>query len=190
MKFGKTLAQRTLKEWKFYYVEYKELKKTLNKAKEESLSDEEAKSIFDALLEFSEVKLSKFYHDKLGWATCYITTLQERVEKLRESASAPGSPASPSSMSSNGSVFSNESDGLTTSSPTGIADDLKFHLDKLSMNENVSEGMYLKEAYRQMGASRHFQDFIYAKKSLVTFQRELGKYFRPSHCVEVQIVPQ
>ena len=175
MKFGKTLAERTLKEWRFYYVDYKELKKNLNASKDASLSDDEAKSAFDALLEASEEKLSKFYHDKLGWATNYIPTLEKRVEDLRESASEPGSPASPSSMSSNGSVFSDDYDGLTASSPTGIADNLKIHLDKLSMNEKegACDGAYLKEAYRRMGASKHFQDFIYAKKSLVTFQREL-----------------
>jgi len=179
MKFGKTLAERTLKEWKFYYVDYKELKKSLNGAKDASLSDEEAKVKFDTILNASEEKLSKFYHDKLAWATGYIPTLEKRVDDLRESASEPGSPASPaspSSMSSNGSVFAEEHDGLTVSSPTGIADNLTIQLDKLSMNNNErSEGAYLKEAYRRMGASKHFQDFIYAKKSLVTFQRELGK---------------
>jgi cytidyltransferase-like protein len=171
MKFGKTLAERTLKEWRFYYVDYKDLKKSLNKSKDESLSDEEARAQFDALLTTSEFKLSKFYHDKLGWATTYMTTLEKRVEDLRESASEPGSPASPSSMSS--SEFSEHS-SLTASSPTGIADNLKISLDKLTMNENeMSDGAYLKEAYRRMGASKHFQDFIYAKKSLVTFKREL-----------------
>jgi hypothetical protein len=182
MKFGKTLAEQTLKEWRFYYVDYKELKKTLNKANDESLSDEEARSMFDAILDTSESKLSKFYHDKLGWATSYITTLEKRVEDLRASASeprSPASPASPSSMSSNGSVFSDESDGITNSSPTGIADDIKFHFDKLSMHEieRGSDGAYLKEAYRRMGTSKHFQAYIYAKKSLVTFQREGGKFF-------------
>mmetsp|Transcript_17648 Transcript_17648/g.40701 ORF Transcript_17648/g.40701 Transcript_17648/m.40701 type:complete len:417 (-) Transcript_17648:138-1388(-) len=173
MKFGKTLAQRSLREWKFYYVDYKELKKALNKARDESLSDEETKTIFDALLKDSEDKVRNFFLDKLGWASSYVATLEDRVEKLRDSASEPGSPASPSSMSSSGSVISDESDEMTTSSPTGIADNLRLHLDKLSMNENVSDGTYLKEAYRRMGASKHFQDFIYAKKSLVTFEREL-----------------
>ena len=175
MKFGKTLAERTLKEWRFYYVDYKELKKSLNKSKDESSSDEEAKTSFDEILATSEEKLSKFYHDKLAWATNYITTLEQRVDDLRESASEPGSPASPSSMSSNGSF----SDNMTTSSPTGIADNLTIRLDKLSMNENgmSSDGAYLKEAYRKMGASKHFQSFIYAKKSLVTFQREIGEFF-------------
>lgn len=173
MKFGKTLAERTLKEWRFYYVDYKELKKSLNKAKDETISDEEAREAFDNILGASEDKLSKFYHDKLQWANTYITTLEQRVEDLRESASEPGSPASPSSMSSNGSF----SDNMTASSPTGIAENLTIHLDKLAINASDSEGAYLKEAYRKMGASKHFQSFIYAKKSLVTFQREIGEFF-------------
>lgn len=173
MKFGKTLAERTLKEWRFYYLDYKQLKKSLNEAKDRSLSDDEAKSNFDEILFTSEEKLSKFYHDKLEWANSYISTLQQRVEDLRESE--PVSPASPSTMSSNVSAFSDGDDGLTTSSPTGIADNLTIHLDKLSMNEmgRDSDGDYLKEACRRMGASKHFQNYIYAKKSLVTFQREL-----------------
>jgi len=174
MKFGKAFAERTLKEWRFYYVDYKELKQSIKKAKNGSISEEEAQTSFDVIIDNSEAKLGKFYHDKLDWATSYITTLDKRVEDLRESASQPGSPGSPSSMSSNGSIFSDDFDGLTSSSPTGIADNLQIHLDKLSMNDNGdSDGAYLKEAYRRMGASKHFQDFIYAKKSLVTFNREL-----------------
>ena len=175
MKFGKTLAERTLKEWRFYYVDYKELKQCINKTKDGSISDEEAN--FDALLDNSEEKLRKFYQDKFGWAKTYIPTLENRVSDLRESASEPGSPASPSSISSDGSLF--DDDGLlSSSSPTGIADNLKLQLDKLTINErgHESDGAYLKEAYRRMGASKHFQDFIYAKKSLVTFQREIGKF--------------
>lgn len=174
MKFGKTLAERTLKEWRFYYVDYKDLKKSINNAKEQSLSPEESKGAFDAILDNSEKKLSKFYHDKLAWASGYIPTLEKRVEDLRESASLPGSPGSPSSVSLSSST-SVLSDDFTTSSPTGIADNLQIRLDKLNMNGNDRDldGAYLKEAYRQMGASKHFQDFIYAKKSLVTFEREL-----------------
>lgn len=173
MKFGKTLAERTLKEWRFYYVDYKELKKTLNEARDDAISDKEAKSIFDAKIKTSEEKLRKFYYDKLGWATSYLTTLEERVEKLRESSSEPGSPVSPSSVSSNGSFTSVDNDGLTPSSPTGIVDNIQLQFDKFSMNDDVDDGSYLKEAYRRMGASKHFQDYIYAKKSLVTFKREI-----------------
>eukprot|EP00536_Pseudo-nitzschia_multiseries_P007080 jgi/Psemu1/319046/estExt_fgenesh1_pm.C_1600005 len=174
MKFGKTLAERTLKEWRFYYVDYKDLKKCINKAQDENLSEDETKAAFDEILGNSEKKLSKFYHDKLAWATGYIPTLEKRVEDLRETASLPGTPGSPSSVTSNGSMGSVDFDGMTNASPTGIADNLQIRLDKLTMNNKCdADGAYLKEAYRKMGASKHFQNFIYAKKSLVTFQREL-----------------
>uniref|UniRef100_A0A6U9W537 SPX domain-containing protein n=1 Tax=Pseudo-nitzschia australis TaxID=44445 RepID=A0A6U9W537_9STRA len=172
MKFGKTLAENLLKEWRFYYVGYKDLKKCINEAKNESLSKEETKAVFDEKLELSEQKLSKFYHDKLTWATGYIPTLEKRVADLRESASLPGSP---SSMSSSGSVTSDELDSMTNASPTGIADNFQIRFEKLTINNDDRDldGAFLKEAYRQMGGSKHFQDFIYAKKSLVTFKREL-----------------
>ena len=162
MKFGKTLAERTLKEWKFYYVDYKQLKQTLKKAAAPE-SDADVQAAFDDILATSEEKLSKFYHDKEAWAVIYFHTLQNRVKELR--ASAPEEPGSPSSLSST------EAGDITTSSPTGIADDLHIRLEKIS--KNAGEASYLKEAYRQMGASKHFQDYIYAKKSLVTFKREL-----------------
>ncbi|OEU09960.1 SPX-domain containing nucleotidyltransferase [Fragilariopsis cylindrus CCMP1102] len=172
MKFGKTLAERTLKEWRFYYVDYKELKKTIKKAKGLSIPKKELRTSFDAIIDNSEEKLSQFYHDKLSWATSYITTLEKRVEDLRESASEPGSPTS--SLSSDASAFSIDFDTLSGSSPTGIADNLQIRLDKLSMHEKRNgDGAYLKDAYRRMGASKHFQDYIYAKKSLVTFAREI-----------------
>ena len=57
MKFGKTLVERTLKEWQFYAVEYKALKKSIK-------DDSSAESSFFDLLETSESKLAKFYEDK------------------------------------------------------------------------------------------------------------------------------
>lgn len=156
MKFGKTLVERTLKEWQFYAVEYKTLKKSIK-------DDSSAESSFFDLLETSESKLAKFYEDKENWALKYMDTLEDRVEKLRVSASEPGSPSSLSSSMSS----------LTQSSPTGIVD-LKISLDKLSKRDSEGNYEWLKEEYRQMGKSRHFEDFIYAKKSLVTFHRELS----------------
>lgn len=181
MKFGKTLAERTLKEWKFYYVDYKQLKQTLKNSAADADKDmpcndvEELWSSFDDILSTSERKLSKFYYDKESWAVDYFVTLQKRVEDLR--ASAPTPPVEPGSPSS---LDSSDGDLMTTSSPTCIADVLPLRLEKLTMRSNLCSdnddgeaAVYLKEAYRNMGASQHFQDYIYAKKSLVTFQREL-----------------
>jgi len=156
MKFGKTLADRILKEWRFYAVDYKPLKKCI---KSEDSKDDE----FFAVLDQSETKLAKFYADKENWAINYMATLEKRVEDLRDSASEPGSPSS---------MSSNSESSLTNSSPTGIAD-FKISLEKLSLKGNDGEYEWLKDEYRKMGKSKHFQDFVYAKKSLVTFQREL-----------------
>jgi cytidyltransferase-like protein len=158
MKFGKTLYERILKEWRFYAVDYKALKKHI---KVESNDVE-----FFAVLDQCEEKLARFYADKETWALSYMTTLEKRVADLRQSASLPGSP---SSMSSEDSASM-----LTSSSPTGIAD-FRITLERLSKRGTIEgEFEWLKDEYRKMGKSRHFQDFIYAKKSLVTFQRELS----------------
>jgi len=157
MKFGKTLSARILKEWRFYAVDYKSLKKCI---KEETKPDD-----FFGLLDQCEDRLAKFYADKEGWAFSYMITLETRVADLRQSASLPGSP---SSVGSDDSMSM-----LTNSSPAGIAD-FKFSLEMLSKRGTVEGNFeWLKDEYRRTGKSKHFQDFIYAKKSLVTFQREL-----------------
>lgn len=176
MKFGKTLAERTLQEWRFYYLDYKELKKIIKDAErgEGSVPKEKIQASFDEIIDESEKKLNRFYHDKLNWSTSYITTLEKRIDNLRESASEPGSPRS-SLSASNSSTLTMDDDALTNSSPTGIAGNLQVELDKLTMNGNKcdDDGEYLKQVYRRMGASKHFQDYIYAKKSFVTFLREI-----------------
>jgi SPX domain protein involved in polyphosphate accumulation len=85
MKFGKLLRQQTLKEWRFYAVDYKDLKQSLK-------HDETTIDAFCASLAACELKLSKFYHDKEKWAMEYMTVLEDRVSQLRETA--PSSPRS------------------------------------------------------------------------------------------------
>jgi cytidyltransferase-like protein len=168
MKFGKTLVESTLKEWKFYYVDYKELKQTLKN--EFADDDNDIHASFDEILRKSEEKMAKFMLDRESWAISYLTSLEKRVQQLRESASQPSSP---SSLGSNGSISSLGDDGnLTAGSPTGIAD-LQQSLERLSKTTINGEASYLKDAYRRMGMSKHFQDYIYSKKALVTFQREI-----------------
>jgi cytidyltransferase-like protein len=183
MKFGKTLSEKTLKEWRFYAVDYKELKKVIKHSASSSEdydkhvfpSDSGAElntSDFFGILKESEIKLAKFYEDKENWALSYMKTLEERFESLRESASSPASPIGDSSLSSDSSISSSD-DQLTASSPTGI-NNFCFNLDKLSRRDAEGNYEWLKDEYRRMGKSKHFQDFIYAKKSLVTFDRELA----------------
>mmetsp|Transcript_21188 Transcript_21188/g.50369 ORF Transcript_21188/g.50369 Transcript_21188/m.50369 type:complete len:413 (+) Transcript_21188:892-2130(+) len=169
MKFGKTLAGNAQKEWRFYYVDYKALKQVI---KNKDIDD--VPKTFDDILDKAEDKLAKFYLDRESWAVDYFNSMQKRVQQLRESASEPGSPSSLSS-DDNESVENDDPtmSGLTASSPTGIAEDLKESLEKLTKNVSSGDAAFLKEAYRKMGTSKHFQNYIYCKKALTTFNREL-----------------
>lgn len=203
MKFGRTLRERTLKEWRFYAVNYDALKKNIKASTQGSDSDSEyenkpsvSEDDFFRILEESKQKLSKFYHEKESWALDYILTLEERVQALRDSSSAPPSPSggesaqtstsSLSSSSSNDSIASNEPDNqcvgdkqtadlLSVRSPTGAMD---FSAGSSSLTgfpgRKVSANCaWLKDEYRRVGKSQHFKNFIYAKKSLTTFDREI-----------------
>lgn len=145
MKFGKEIREKTLKEWRFYAVDYKALKKVI--------ADDEA---FFSVLDEAQDTLSKFYHDKESWAVQYMKTLEDRVAELR---AVP--IESPTCLS--------ESSSSDTSLTSSDDDDDSDYDEPLKLVTPSS----LKEEYRRMGASKHFKAFIYAKKSLATFGREL-----------------
>ena len=175
MQFGKTLRQKLIKEWRFYAVDYKALKQALNLQEDNKINQAE----FDRIMVESENKLTKFYVDKESWAQDYIHTLEERVEKLREAhANSPSETGSEnhnvSSETSVSSVSSSESEnedsapkGSVTSSSSPKSPD---ELEAQAKRKHHAR----KEAYRVVGQSEHFQHFIYAKKSLATFDRELS----------------
>lgn len=166
MKFGQTLRDQILKEWRFYAVDYKMLKQAI---KSESHDE------FYTILEDSKRKLTKFYNDKEAWATDYMHTLEERVENLRKTSSSPPSPRPELSGSdSNASLSSfSSSEGPTERSPTGAMDLSSLNMRGFQSKKKSENCGWLKEEYRRVGKSKHFQDFIYAKKSLATFDREL-----------------
>jgi SPX domain len=175
MKFGRTLREKTLKEWRFYSVDYKAMKKAL-KANDGNGDEGE----FFRLYDNSQMKISKFYHDKKNWAMEYMHTLEKRVEDLRESATSPPSPSGYSSLSSSSSLGDMEvgkidMDLVSTKSPTSAIEfTLQQGLEGLEKHESgCGADEWLKNEYRRMGKSKHFQAFIYAKKSLTTFEREL-----------------
>jgi cytidyltransferase-like protein len=168
MRFGKTLREKTLKEWRFYSVDYKALKQTLK-------GDIDREEFF-RLLDVSKDAVSKFYSDKENWAVGYIETLEDRVDSLRAKASLSPSQSLPelvtehsASSSDDSSVSSSEEgttagkDMISTQSPTGVSDYSKIN----------KEYDWLKEQYRRTGKCEHFNAFIYAKKSIATFDREL-----------------
>lgn len=187
MKFGKTLRESILKEWRFYSVDYKAMKGCLKSSEDDGgVSDSDYENCprdgqgvnveeFMSLYETSKVKITKFYEDKEQWACGYMTTLEERVEALRETSScppSPGSETSPESATSDSSVVSSlEGDDVglrvTDSKFREIRHGGSF---RRKMSSNCA---WLKDEYRRVGKSKHFQNFIYAKKSLVTFEREL-----------------
>lgn len=176
MKFGKSLRENTLKEWRFYSVDYKTLKKTLKKTRNGEGDCNCASLVhheFFRVLEDSESKLSKFYHDKENWALGYVKTLKEHVDGLREAAQCEESPIELESSSSSSSASSLSSEDEGTSSSALVLNESFVELtDKVQNSANKHAG--LKEEYRRMGKSKHFNAFIYAKKSLVTFDRELS----------------
>jgi SPX domain len=135
---------------------------------------------FFRLYDNSQMKISKFYHDKKNWAMEYMHTLEKRVEDLRESATSPPSPSGYSSLSSSSSLGDMEvgkidMDLVSTKSPTSAIEfTLQQGLEGLEKHESgCGADEWLKNEYRRMGKSKHFQAFIYAKKSLTTFEREL-----------------
>lgn len=185
MKFGKTLREQILKEWRFYAVDYKAMKKTLKVGNNDE--DVGIESFFH-IFETSKEHITKFYNDKEQWALEYINTLEDRVQALRKTKTSPPSPAdSDSNPVSSSSVSSSDSE----------ADDMETlgKIDseecssrspsvamELSIQRNLSFGSHrrfsansswLKDEYRRVGKSTHFKNFIYAKKSLATFEREL-----------------
>jgi len=126
---------------------------------------------FERILDESEKKLTKFYADKESWAQDYLHTLEERVDRLRDSHSSSsrnGNSPSGSSISSVSSA-SSDNDNETFPRDKGSALSLASPKSPEELNKTLR-----KEAYRRVGQSPHFQHFIYAKKSLATFDRELN----------------
>uniref|UniRef100_A0A7S2YPT6 SPX domain-containing protein n=1 Tax=Entomoneis paludosa TaxID=265537 RepID=A0A7S2YPT6_9STRA len=162
MKFGKQLRDQTIKEWHFYSVDYKDMKKTLKSA--------ETSGFFEQLSE-SEVKLLKFYNEKEAWATAYMTVLEDRVNELRQVEKNDDDTPTRSPSVSDYSMSSSEEDTRPTKTIEGPGGSDMTDLDGLF--SQFSESASIKDAYRQMGTSKHFKAYIYAKKSLATFAREL-----------------
>ena len=176
MQFGKTLRQKIIKEWRYYAVDYKALKQALNPKSNGGTDLEE----FERVLEESKKKIAKFYIDKESWAQDYFHTLEERVDRLRDSHACTPSINSEDSTSGTGeSDVESDTDGSSSRNQRK-----KEHCSINSSSspaspvelENSAEINYSqrKLEYRRVGKSDHFQHFIYAKKSLSTFDRELS----------------
>ena len=62
MKFGKTLREKVLKEWRFYALDYAGLKEILKN----EASQAEIEAEFLALVDEQKVKLQKFWAEKVS----------------------------------------------------------------------------------------------------------------------------
>lgn len=196
MKFSKTLINNVLQEWRFYSVDYKQMKKALKGGENGGIDHDK----FFELYESSQVKLTKFYNDKEKWAVSYSQSMEDRVETLRQTkVSSPRSGASEletraltndySDSASSSIASDSEDDGSMLVDIEGVSNSFgnlsalgsSTRLRKMTNNnsslENSVDGeekcAWLKEEYRKVGKSKHFQNYIYAKKSLDTFAREL-----------------
>jgi len=180
MKFGKTIRESVLKEWRFYSVDYKGMKKALKSGSGDasSGSDDEDQPADDKqffeLYESSKDKVARFYADKERWAVDYMQTLEDRVEALRETSSNPPSPSS-MTESEESSFSGSEADENAIAAANLSPTDVSKHPITRSHRRRVSTNCaWLKDEYRRVGKSKHFQNYIYAKKSLGTFDRELN----------------
>jgi cytidyltransferase-like protein len=80
MKFNKTLNNCVLKEWRFYAVDYKAMKKVLKEGKMGTMNHNKFFNLYDR----SKVKLNKFYNDKYHWAVVYLQSMEDKVRMLRQ----------------------------------------------------------------------------------------------------------
>lgn len=177
MKFGRILREKTIAEWSFFAVDYKQLKKSLKLSQTRSSDDDSDSEVrfdgsvnvekFDSILEESKARLGRFYADKEAWAVTYISTLEENVRKLKEvslknlddSGIESQVPSRTESNSCDSSISSNE------------GSDNDYCTEEAS--ERIEETKLAKEEFRAVAHSPIFKSFIYAKKSLSTYEREL-----------------
>jgi len=187
MKFGKSLREAILKEWRFYAVDYKGMKKVL-KLKESapddtseseseyqvgsSLGDDVLEQFFEKY-EASKNHVEKFYFTKEAWALDYMKLLEDRVEALRETASNPPTPESECDMTTSCSITS--TDTANEDGDFSVDQQLKSSLiQSRHVNLKKTYTPWLKDECKRVAGSDHFNNFIYAKKSLCTFERELN----------------
>lgn len=166
MKFGRILREKTLKEWRFYSVDYKAMKKALNKG--------DAKE-FDEVLEASKERVKKFYDSKESWVMTYLKSLEAKVADLVQISADTNRSNTCCDKLDAAACSSTDEDASSLSSFSSTSNASKDSVFEESQGEvNCCDNKdSLKDAYRLMGSDVRFQAFIYCKKALDTFLREL-----------------
>lgn len=187
MKFNKVLCNNVLKEWRFYAVDYKSMKRTLKPTEDGAPVDN---AEFFRLYELSKQTIQKFYTEKETWALRYFLTMEEKVDQLKKNevsvrrkgqegegeTNAVTDTESVNSSIASGTESENESDLVVDLGSMRFSNSCasSLHLTEQDVRERKEDhSAWLKEEYRRVGKSKHFHDYIYAKKSLDTFSREL-----------------
>ena len=187
MKFNKVLCNNILKEWRFYSVNYKAMKQTLKPTNDGKSVDSEE---FFRLYELSKQTLQKFYSEKESWALRYFQTMEDKVQELKGNKvssrpKAQGNEGETNAVTDTESVNSSLASGTESEEESDIVVDMGslrlsgsasscLDISKIDVRGRTEDhNAWLKEEYRRVGKSKHFHDFIYAKKSLDTFSREL-----------------
>jgi len=80
MKFGKTLTEKALPEWKLYFLDYKALKVIIKQIS--SSTDEEHIQLFFTKLAAEQEKIVKFYLDKENWCLQHFEKLNQQARHL------------------------------------------------------------------------------------------------------------
>jgi len=169
-------VRRLLPNGVFFAVDYKQLKKCLKipmGSSSDNDSDSELKpdisvniSKFESILDESMTKLNRFYLDKESWANEYMSTLEGNVTKFKDvTLNNTGISGNDSEVPSR--TESSSCDSSITSEDSGSGP------VKASRRKRLAKTELAKEEFRKIAHSETFKSFIYAKKSLSTFLREL-----------------
>jgi len=158
MKFGRTLRENTLNEWRYYSVNYKKLKQSLKNGELDK---------FEAILEESKTNIGKFYTSKENWAMEYLEQLKVHVEKLTEVAQK--------NMDAKSEKNSDEVDNDSSDDESSDEEEENELGDKKIATSawKSHEVEDLKIRMRSIAECEHFKAYIYCKKSLDTFHREI-----------------
>ena len=200
MKFNKTLCNSVLQEWRFYSVDYKAMKKALKASPNGGIDHDQFFRLFELskgkLDKFyhSKEKWAINYFESLQERVQDL-----RQTKVRSKATTTADEeaevetnlvtSDSSSDSGNSSIASDSDDEASVLVDIGsLGTDMRMSIvssststnsvqmisPSSSSNDNKNNKFsWLKEQYRRVGTSKHFQNYIYAKKSLDTFAREL-----------------
>eukprot|EP00730_Choanoeca_flexa_P013116 TRINITY_DN4979_c0_g1_i3.p1 TRINITY_DN4979_c0_g1~~TRINITY_DN4979_c0_g1_i3.p1 ORF type:complete len:396 (+),score=113.99 TRINITY_DN4979_c0_g1_i3:296-1483(+) len=156
MKFAERLKEAMLHDWSLFYIDYNGLKKLIkDETTKETIDVKHAEQLFFPMLELELSKASKFYAKRLHWCREYLEDLQLRAECLRLTGSWEHSDVktAKNSESDDEARLAEEDDSDDEGSDDTGAPPSPTHVPETPVVV--------------------FEQYLYAKKTLVDYQREL-----------------